>query len=292
MTLDPWRLGATLYLPATHKDLVAVFRGEKLTHARSIVVCFEDAILVEETEAGLANLEAALETARPSHQYRFVRPRNPEVLRRLLALPGHAQLTGAVLPKITAERWDAYRATLDQHEAFLLMPTLETAEVFESFHLRELRARMQADQHRVITLRIGGNDLLHQLGMRRPKHHTLYDTPLATTICRLVQLFKPHGFSLSAPVFEYVDRMDLLEGEVAEDLRHGLTGKTAIHPSQIRVIEAAYGVTAHDLDAARAILDPASPAVFRLHGAMCEPATHRRWAEQIVLRHELYGQVK
>lgn len=290
MTFDPWRLGATLYLPATHKDLAAVFRGERLAQARSIVVCFEDAILAEETEAGIANLIQALAGAVPGAQMRFVRPRNAALLERLLALPHSEALAGAVLPKVTVESWDGYRQALDQREDFSLMPTLETAEVFDGGHLRELRRRLLEEQHRVPVLRIGGNDLLHQLGMRRPRHHTLYDTPLKASICRLVQVFKPYGFSLSAPVFEYVDRMDLLEREVAEDLRHGLTCKTAIHPAQIPVIEAGYKVSLQDMEAARAILDPAAPAVFRLHGAMCEPATHRRWAEQIILRHELYGQ--
>ncbi|EPW7050845.1 HpcH/HpaI aldolase/citrate lyase family protein, partial [Proteus mirabilis] len=30
-------------------------------------------------------------------------------------------------------------------------------------------------------------------------------------------------------------------------------------------------------------------AVFKSHGAMCEPATHRRWALSILTRAKLYG---
>lgn len=289
MNIGPWNLGATLYIPSTHRDLRRILNGKKLSEARSLVICFEDAIRPDETEEGLANLERALLTLNPSQQMRFVRPRNPQVLAQILALSGCEKLTGAVLPKITAERFDEYRKVIGDLEDFQLMPTLETAEVFESFHMRELRARLLEEKSRILTLRIGGNDLLNQLGMRRPKHHTIYTTPLKTVICRLVQLFKPYGFSLSAPVFEYVNRMDLLEEEVAEDLRHGLTGKTAIHPSQITVIEHAYAVNPQDEEAARAILDPETPAVFKLNGAMCEPATHSRWAEQILARSSIYG---
>lgn len=289
VSIDAWHLGATLYIPATHRHLDQVLAGTRLPELRSVVMCFEDAIHPDETPAALANLGQALDMFQPGNQLRFVRPRTPEILARILELPGSEKLTGAVLPKITPASFNAYRRVLEAHPTLWLMPTLETAEVFESFHMRDLRERMTEEKHRILTLRIGGNDLLHQLGMRRPKQHTIYDTPLASTICRLAQLFKPHGFSLSAPVFEYIDRMDLLEAEVAEDLRHGLTGKTAIHPSQVPIIEGAYGVNPQDEEAAAAIMDPDSPAVFRMHGAMCEPATHRRWAEQIIVRSALYG---
>lgn len=289
MNIHAWHLGATLYVPSTHRDLADVFAGRRLAGARSVVICFEDAILPEETQAGLTNLEAALAAFMPSQQLRFVRPRNPEVLRKILSVPGSDRLTGVVLPKITAPLFDEYRRVLDTHPGLLLMPTIETVEAFENAPMRLLRTRLLEEQSRVLALRIGGNDLLNLLGMRRPKHHTLYDTPLSATICRLVQIFKPHGFSLSAPVFEYIDRMDLLEAEVEEDLRHGLTGKTAIHPSQIPTIESRYGIHLHDEESALAILNPASPAVFKLHGAMCEPATHRQWAHQIQIRQALYG---
>ena len=43
------------------------------------------------------------------------------------------------------------------------------------------------------------------------------------------------------------------------------------------------------LEMAERILEGSAPAVFRLHDAMCEPATHRRWAEQLCERARLYG---
>jgi citrate lyase beta subunit len=70
---------------------------------------------------------------------------------------------------------------------------------------------------------------------------------------------------------------------------HGLFGKSAIHPEQVAVIEAAYQVSARDLEAAERILADEAPAVFRLQGAMCEPATHRVWATMICERARLYG---
>ena len=45
----------------------------------------------------------------------------------------------------------------------------------------------------------------------------------------------------------------------------------------------------NELDEARAILAPDAPAVFKMNGRMCEPATHRRWAQDIIDRAALYG---
>lgn len=290
--LTPWHLGATLYTPGTHPDLVSRFAGIERDDARSMVVCLEDAILEKDTPEALKNLQAALKTFTPNHQLRFVRPRSPELLAQVLKLEGIEQMTGFVLPKINSQSFGPYRRVLDEarlERHFWLMPTLETAETFDNQDLRALREQFRVEADRLLCLRIGGNDLLNQMGMRRPKHKTVYETPLYATICNLVQMFRPEGFNLSAPVFEYLDRMDLLEAEVAQDLDHGLTCKTAIHPTQLRVIEAQYDVHIHDLECATAILEEDAPAVFRMHGAMNEPATHRRWAQQMVQRANLYG---
>jgi citrate lyase beta subunit len=83
--------------------------------------------------------------------------------------------------------------------------------------------------------------------------------------------------------------MDLLARETRRDLAYGLFGKSAIHPCQVPVIESEYRVSARDVDSAERILDADAPAVFRLHGAMCERATHRTWAELTLARAQLYG---
>ena len=118
---------------------------------------------------------------------------------------------------------------------------------------------------------------------------TIYRTPLGPVIARLVTTFRPYGFVLTAPVFEHLDLPELLDQEVAEDMAYGMVGKTAIHPSQIALIEQHYRVRANDLEAARAILDEASPAVFRMHDSMCEVATHRAWAQRMVDQSKIFG---
>jgi len=90
-------------------------------------------------------------------------------------------------------------------------------------------------------------------------------------------------------VFEYLDDVATLQKEIKLDLAYGLTGKTAIHPTQVPTIEAAYAVDVEDYEMARALSDQTAPAVFRMHNAMCEVATHQQWGAGILNRQRCYG---
>ena len=80
-----------------------------------------------------------------------------------------------------------------------------------------------------------------------------------------------------------------LDAEVAQDLAHGMIGKTAIHPDQVPHIERHYQVAQSDIELALRIIDPDSPAVFRMQESMCEVATHSSWAQQIIEQARLFG---
>ena len=223
-------------------------------------------------------------------RFRFIRARNPEILARLLALPAIEKVDGFVLPKFDASNFHAYFDQL-QGTRFKVMPTLETKAVFDTGAMRDLRQGLAQDDifARIAMLRIGGNDLMNLLGIRRPRVMTLYDTPLGHVIAQLVTNFKPYGFSLSAPVFEYLEDTGTLQQEIRLDLAHGLIGKTAIHPTQVPVIEAMYRVETKDYETAQSLTRSSSPAVFRMHDAMCEVATHQQWGRDILARHRCYG---
>lgn len=284
-------MGASLYVPANHKQLLRVANGEKIPTARSLIFCLEDAVAERDLSWALYNLSVVLENMQEQVAVeRFVRVRNPEVLERVLAMPGVHKLTGFVLPKVTAQNFDTYYRLVKGTD-HMLMPTLETAEVFSERAMEQLRDLLQAPgvRHHILALRIGGNDLLALLGLRRPRTMTIYRTPLGPIIARLVTIFRPYGFMLTAPVFEHLDLPHLLEQEVLEDLAYGMIGKTAIHPSQIGAIEEHYKVKPQDLAVAHAILDPRSPAVFKMDASMCEVTTHRAWAERMVAQSRLFG---
>lgn len=284
-------MGASLYVPANHKHLMEVANGERLDHVRSLIFCTEDAVADADLSWALFNLSVVLANMRTDGKAeRFVRVRNPEVMARVLAMPGVDKLTGFVIPKATRYNFDAYFRQIRDTD-HVLMPTLETAEVFNDWEMRQFRKALEAPgvRQRILALRIGGNDLLALLGLRRPRNMTLYRTPLGPVIARLVTTFRPYGFVLTAPVFEHLDLPELLDQEVLEDMAYGMVGKTAIHPSQIGPIEQHYRVKPNDLAAARAILDVDSPAVFQMHNSMCEVATHRAWAERMIEQSNVFG---
>lgn len=290
--VDPVSLGATLYLPATRGDLAQVLLGGRWPSLRSAVICLEDSIRADEVWLALDRLRALVftlhDTVREALPLIFVRPRDADMLARILTFPGIEHIAGFVLPKATATSLPDYMAAL-AYDHHLLMPTLETREVFDSAEMRRLREQMLSIRDRVLVLRIGGNDLFQQLGTRRSPVRTAYDGPLGPVISGLVGLFAPWGFTLSAPVFEAFGNPALLREEVARDLEHGLLTKTVIHPSQIDPVQELYAVDAGELVEARTMLDETTGAVFARNGAMCEPATHRHWATTIVRRADCFG---
>ena len=247
-------LGASLYVPATRADLAAIGNGAKYPELRSVIFCTEDAIHARELPRALENLAVALRHFEPVPLLRFVRMRNPDVLRALLDFDGVQCLTGFVLPKATRHNLDDYFAALEGDDRFEVMVTLETAEVFDPVEMSKLRDSLlrEGRRHKVLSLRFGGNDLLQLLGLRRSRSRTIYATPLRNVIQQLVTTFRPHGFNLAAPVFEFLDRGDVLARETRADLTQGLFGKSAIHPDQVPVIEAQYKVSQRDLCAAGA----------------------------------------
>jgi citrate lyase beta subunit len=289
--MDALELGATLYVPAVRQDLFDIVSGRRHPRLRSSVVCLEDSIRAEDVPLALTNLAALLrrlDGPDPGFPPLFIRPRDAHMLAHLLSLPGIDRVQGFVIPKATADSLPFYLRSLasDEH---LLMPTLETREVFDPAELKRLRDQLLSIAHRILAIRIGGNDLLHNIGTRRSAVRTAYQGPLGATVAALVTAFAPFGFSLSAPVFEHFDDPDLLREEVEHDIEHGLLTKTAIHPSQIDVIQGAYRVEAQELAEARAIVAGERGGVFALNGSMCEPATHRRWAEATIKRAGIYG---
>lgn len=293
MSLSPLALGASLYAPATRPDLLAVASGQRLPGVRSVILCTEDSVREEHVEAALDTLAATLRRLGPEGPLLFIRPRTTEVLARLLALPGIDRVRGFVLPKATPQSVQAAAALLRPGSAHVLMPTLETAEVFDSQAMIALRRLLSEPElrSRILALRIGGNDLLNLLALRRRPGRTLYDTALGPVVASLVTTFRPHGFALTAPVFEDFGDVDTLRAEVRRDLEHGLIGKTAIHPAQVAPIEREYRVTRSEVAMARRVLDENALAVFQIERVMCEPATHTAWARQILAQEALYGLV-
>lgn len=293
LAVDPLSLGATLYVPATRPDLTASILSGRHADLRSVVVCIEDSVRHQDVPLALGNLasfllDLARQDDRHNRPHIFVRPRDAMILAHILGFPGIEAIAGFVIPKATANSLPAYLSVLS-HDHHLLMPTLETREVFDPIEMRRLRDQLRTVQDRILAIRIGGNDLLQTLGARRSHVRTAYDGPLGPVIANLVTTYRPFGFQLSAPVFENFGNTELLVDEVERDIEHGLLTKTAIHPRQIAAIQALYAVPADDLAEARAMSGDTAHAVFASRGMMVEPATHRGWAEMVIRRAAHFG---
>ncbi|WP_205190749.1 MULTISPECIES: HpcH/HpaI aldolase/citrate lyase family protein [unclassified Burkholderia] len=294
-TISPFALGATLYMPATRSDILDVVSGTRLPELRSLVVCLEDAVAAIDVDSALANLRALLMNidARggraESGPLLFVRPRDAAMAAVLNDWPLMKHVDGFVVPKLTLQSLSSWENAVS-HPDLYLMPTLETADVYDPGAMVELGSALKANlNRRIIALRIGGNDLMGCLGLRRNPSTTLYSTPLSYVIPMLAGIMGAQGFALTAPVFEQLATPHLLNEELELDIAHGLVGKTAIHPSQIRIIQEALRVSLEDFNCATLIVNEAAPAVFKHNDAMCEPATHYKWAVNILERAKWHG---
>jgi len=295
MHISPFALGATLYMPIIRPDIIEVAMGRKLRGVKSVVLCLEDALASSDVEHGLRNLRALLDQFQSVGRdggdvpLLFIRPRNVEMAFEIASMAGIQNVDGFVAPKCRpGHMLDWYNAV--QGTGLVLMPTLETHEFFDPFAVRDFKDELTSlGRDQILALRVGGNDLMSCLGIRRIRGMSLYDGPLNGLLSSLVGQLGSAGYALTAPVYEILDDPVTLHDELLRDVAHGFVGKTAIHPCQVAIIQKAFEVTPAEVAVAKEILADDAPAVFRSNGAMCEPSTHRRWAANILERAKFIG---
>lgn len=298
--LSAHALGATLYMPATRTNIFNAIIENSIPGLKSLVICLEDAVSENDMVQAMQELSTLSERLAVSKQSNpnkngwplvFVRPRHQENAREIINSCDTSVFDGFVLPKFTEENMDDWFGIIAKTELHV-MPTLETSEVYSVDDMTSLAKSLvnHPMRSRVLVLRIGGNDLMSVVSLRRPRGATLYDGPMGYVIKMLAAVFSTRGFFLTAPVFEHFDDLLLLQKELDLDVMHGLIGKTAIHPQQISAIQAGLMISEKDYWSAVGILD-AEKAVYKEHGSMCEPATHRNWAVRMIERAKYAGVV-
>lgn len=297
--VSPWSIGSSLYIPATHSELVNVIVNQKYQGLRSLIICLEDAIKVTDLEFAKQNLKQIMSDIAQQIQQNpcckahfpliFIRPRNMEIAKWIMENVDLEHISGFVIPKFDITTIDGWWEIL-QNSHLYMMPTLENHDVYNVIKMQQLSDILSVHpcRDKIIVLRIGGNDLMNGLRLRRDRTLTLYDGPIGYLIKMLVTVFASNGFYLTAPVCEHFENDALLEQEVNLDLLHGLVGKTIIHPSQISVIDKLYMVSEEHYFEAQQILN-ATEAVFKVNGSMCEPTTQYRWAQDVIERAKYFG---
>jgi citrate lyase beta subunit len=288
----PLSLAPLLYVPASRPGLQDILGGKKNLGICSLAVCLEDAVRPNDRSRAATDLCEVLhriDSAPP--RALLVRPADSDMLSRLLNTAHLDHITAFLLPKATAASIYHWIKILDGR--FPLVPILESRETLDAGGRRELAAVCAEHRESILRVRVGANDLFAQLGgLRRPRGFTVYETPLGRIIDELIEVFCAHDLPLCGPVFDRLDDLETLRREVEQDIHRGIFCKTALNPTQVAAIWAAYRPSEEELDEARLILHPDSPAVFSLNGSMQETACHAEWARRLVMRDVLHREAE
>ncbi len=211
----------------------------------------------------------------------------------------------------------------------MVMPVIETPEImYRETRVEELlgqRALLAKYSERVLAVRIGATDMASVFALRRPRDLTIYDIRIiAGAVADVVNVLgRPGGHAVTGPVWEYFtapDRLfkpqlretpfartddrelrarllardlDGLIREVLLDRANGLVGKTVIHPSHVPVVHALSVVSHEEYDDALGVLsakeDGGGVARSSYRNKMNEANPHQAWAQQLLLRAQVFG---
>lgn len=252
--------------------------------------------------------------------------------RRLTPEIAHV-LTGFIFPKFYSDNARQYLDLLAelnrQFDTPLYgMPILEgRAIAFRETRNAELTALLAIlrDYHAyILNIRVGGTDFSSFFGVRRGIGSSIYDIlPVRDALADILNFFgrAEEDYVVSAPVWEYFlaykrddlekvmqidlhrslrtntpilnDAIDGLLREVALDKANGFTGKTVIHPSHLRYVNAMQAVTREEYEDACQILDTSGGVIKSTKAnKMNEINPHRSWARRIRHLADAYGVVE
>ena len=289
--ISPIQLGGSLYIPATHKNVQKICNENRYPHLRSCIIDTEDAIVADDLDLALKNISKMLETYEPKELKVFIRPRNPHILQEILKIKNIEKVDGFSLPKYSTTVMKEYSQIISlSSKKFNIMPVLESLDLFSLSKLEAIRDFLLSCKIPTLTLRLGGEDMMNYLGLKRRCEDNIYSlVGPASVIANVINTFKPFGFNISATVFNCIEQEVLYTDNVNEDLRQGLIGKTIIHPNQIEPINEAYKVSLDEFEMAKKMLDSQTDAIIVFEGQMGEKFAHGSWAKTILLREKFYG---
>lgn len=310
-----YSVGALLYCPANNESIVQSIVSGRFKTKYSLALCLEDTIaddcIKEAEEKLIASLQAIYEKKKTADFYLpkiFIRVRCPEQIQSLFDRFGDANelVTGFIIPKFALDNADVYINTMIQlnktvNRTIYMMPIFESPTLI---HLQSrysilyaLKEKLDSVEEFVLNIRVGGNDLCHMFGFRRHATESIHDiAPITNIFSDIITVFGM-DYVISGPVWEYYSgkNWDLgLMAELKQDRLSGFTGKTAIYPNQIELINAAYKVSATDFADAKSILKWNDTSDKFVSGSvtkerMNEYKTHYNWAKRILFLSEYYG---
>ena len=287
--IDYYDLGATLYIPILQKNLKQILDREKYPFLKSIVICLEDSTPLCDVEEGMARLEEILIDLKKSSLKVFIRPRNIDNLKKILNFNQISKIDGFALAKFDTKNMSEYLSLFTVNSNFYIMPILETIDVFDITKLQTISQELIQFRDKIISIRVGGEDILSLLHLIRQDHQSIYEImPLYLVLSNIINIFKPKGFNISSVVYASFKDRDTLLRELKGDIEHNLFNKTSIHPNQVEIIQNSYRVLEIDYKIAKELIS-SNKAIISHNGRMYEKTTHSNWAKSVIKRYDIYG---
>lgn len=242
-------------------------------------------------------------------------------------------LTGFVFPKFNSVNGKVYLEHLKSlnttfNEVLYGMPILESKEVilkeFRQNELLSLQRILGSFRDLILNVRVGATDLSSWFSVRRGINYTIYDIlPVRDCLSDILNFLNRHGedYIMSAPVWEYFlanktmkfqknvstnihsalikrstivdDAVDGLLREVILDKANGFVGKTIIHPTHIKYVNAMQAVTREEYEDALQILETSGGVIKSVKAnKMNEINPHRGWARKIHQKAMAFGVIE
>jgi len=283
-----YRLGGTLFIPATHKNLISVANAEKYLGLKSIVIDTEDSISKDNFVDALKSIKNFLKSFKKSKVLVFLRPRDTKTLKEFLNYKNINKIDGFVLPKFSLTNADNYFDIL-KNSPLSIMPSIEGDELFDLNKLIKLKEKLLPYKSKIILIRFGLEDMLKQLKMRRGCDESIFDFSVTSVVLgNFIAIFKSAGFEISGGVYPCFKDLKGFEKDVLRDLKEGLFSKTIIHPNQIDIINKLYKVTQEEYDESLEIYN-SKVAIVSKNNKMLEINTMYPHAKFMLQRAKIYG---
>lgn len=186
---------------------------------------------------------------------------DPDLCRADVEAVAAAGPAGIVLPKATAASVAHLDALLTRHD----VPTLPVVALIESAQ-GLLDAPDLARHPRVRNLALGEVDLAADLGVTRPDDATMLPLRLQVVVAAAAA----GSPAPTGPVSTAVRDLDGLAASSAELRRLGFGGRSAIHPDQVPIVQAAFRPTSDELAAAERLVAAYDDALARGDGVVVD----------------------
>lgn len=275
-----------LYVPGDRPEWLDTARAAQ---PDALILDLEDSVTIERKPLARKAVRASLEQSGPG-QSLWIRIDTASLTEDIDVVNSSrlAGLAGVVVPKaepMCLSRVDELLTRLEGEQGLAIgsLPVIALVETARGLQgIRDIAAAP-----RVVRLALGEADLAGDLGIQPDADRTeLLPARFAVVVASAAAgLHGPLG-----PVHTVVDDLDGLARTTLQQLRLGFRGRTAIHPSQVVHINAAFTPSASQVTTAKAILDAYRKAVAAGHGAVRGPrgqlldAATVRSAEEILDR--------